>query len=335
MSEDTQEVLMRSLQKMGLAKAASIRSMAPLTGGVSSDIWRIDFDSHSICAKRALAQLKVAALWEAPLSRNAFEYDWYRVVAPDFPQNVPTMLGRDPDAGVFFMSYLEPADHPVWKDLLLKGVINPEFAGQVGLTLGQIHRRTAKDPALAERFKSDTEFYCLRLEPYLLATANKHPELAQALQAICERTAKTHLALVHGDVSPKNILCRGQQPIFLDAECAWYGDPAFDLSFCLNHLLLKMVHRPEHRQALAQSFLKLSENYLQAVQWESLESFEQRAALLLPALLLARVDGKSPVEYLKQDHQHQTVRQIARACLGQPTVKIGQVLDHTLKALHA
>ena len=334
MSEETQKVLMRSLQKIGLAEAGQVRSMSPLKGGVSSDIWRIDFESHSICAKRALAQLKVATLWEAPLTRNAFEYDWYRVVAPDFPQNVPTMLGRDPDVGVFFMSYLEPESHPVWKDLLLKGVIDPEFAGQVGLTLGRIHTKTANDPALAERFKSDKEFYCLRLEPYLLTTAKKHPELAQALEAICDRTAKTHLTLVHGDVSPKNILCRDKQAIFLDAECAWYGDPAFDLTFCLNHLLLKMVHQPDHHQALTQSFSRLSENYLQAVKWESRESFEQRAAQLLPALLLARVDGKSPVEYLRHDQQHHTIRQIARTCLLKTTVELRQVLDHTLKALH-
>jgi 5-methylthioribose kinase len=335
MTEETSEILLHSMQKLGLSRGQRVRSMAPLTGGVSSDIWRIDFETHSICAKRALAQLKVTAFWEAPLSRNAFEYDWYQVIGPRFQKHVPQMLGRDADTGVFFMSYLEPSEHPVWKGQLLKGIIDPGFAGLVGQALGQIHRHTSSNPELAERFKSDTEFFSLRLEPYLLATAKKHPPLAQALEAVCERTANTHLALVHGDISPKNILCGPEQPIFLDAECAWYGDPAFDLAFCLNHLLLKMIHRPEHKQALAQSFSNLSENYLQHVQWESVASFEQRAALLLPALLLARVDGKSPVEYLCEDHQHQTVREIARACFLQPTVRTEQVLEATMKALNA
>ena len=325
MSDDTQEVLMRSLQKMGLAQAASIRTMAPLTGGVSSDIWRIDFDSHSICAKRALAQLKVAALWEAPLSRNAFEYDWYRVVAPDFPQNVPTMLGRDPDAGVFFMSYLEPAAHPVWKDLLLKGVIDPEFAGQVGLTLGQIHRRTAKDPALAERFKSDTEFYCLRLEPYLLATARVHADLAPRLQALVQVTAQTRRVLVHGDVSPKNILVGPAGPVLLDAECAWFGDPAFDLAFCLNHLLLKCAWVPAARAGYLACFDALAAAYLARVSWEDPAALEARAAALLPGLFLARVDGKSPVEYLTDEAWKQRVRDVARALLPQPVPRLQQV----------
>jgi len=44
---------------------------------------------------------------------------------------------------------------------------------------------------------------------------------------------------VHGDVSPKNILVGPKGPVLLDAECAWFGEPAFDLAFCLNHLLLK------------------------------------------------------------------------------------------------
>jgi aminoglycoside phosphotransferase (APT) family kinase protein len=136
-------------------------------------------------------------------------------------------------------------------------------------------------------------------------------------------------------VSPKNILCAPGHPIFLDAECAWYGDPAFDLAFCLNHLLLKMIHRPDRQQALALSFSRLTQAYLGQVQWESLASFEQRTAQLLPALLLARVDGKSPVEYLREAHQHQTVRHIARAGLLKPVDELERVLELTMKALNA
>jgi aminoglycoside phosphotransferase (APT) family kinase protein len=335
MTENTSEILLQAMHKLGLSKGRQIAAMAPLTGGVSSDIWRIDFETHSICAKRALAQLKVSALWQAPLSRNAFEYDWYQVVAPHFPQHVPQMLGRDEEHGVFFMSYLEPSQHPVWKDRLLQGQIDPDFAASVGDALGRIHQLSANSAELAQRFKSDPEFYSLRLEPYLLATAQKHPELAAVLQALCETCAHTRLALVHGDVSPKNILCAPGRPIFLDAECAWYGDPAFDLAFCLNHLLLKMIHRPDRQQALALSFTRLTQAYLGRVQWESLASFEQRTAQLLPALLLARVDGKSPVEYLREAHQHQTVRHIARAGLLKPTGELERVLELTMKALNA
>ncbi|NBS07895.1 MAG: aminoglycoside phosphotransferase family protein [Betaproteobacteria bacterium] len=325
--------VLAALHKLGLGRGQSVQAMVQLTGGVSSDIWRIDFADHSICAKRALSQLKVAAHWEAPLSRNAYEYAWYQVVGPLFGQHVPTMLGRDEDSGLFFMSYLEPEKHPVWKSLLLKGHIEPEFAQSVGACLGQMHRHSAAHPELAEKFKSDVEFFSLRLEPYLLATAQQHPTLASQLQSICEQTAQTRLALVHGDISPKNILCGPNGPVFLDAECAWYGDPAFDLAFCLNHLLLKAVWMPQHASVLAQSYQQMVSAYMPAVNWENASVFEKRTAQLLPALLLARVDGKSPVEYLTAPAQRAVVRHAAMQGLQSSPLELNQFLEITLKAL--
>jgi hypothetical protein len=121
--------------------------------------------------------------------------------------------------------------------------------------------------------------------------------------------------------------------VFLDAECAWYGDPAFDLAFCLNHLLLKAVLLPKHAHALAQSYRNLVAAYLPAVNWEDVATFEARTARLLPALLLARVDGKSPVEYLTLEPQRDRVRQAAIQGLGQPSQQLNPILDIILKAL--
>lgn len=322
-----------AIEQLGIGQGQALRRMTPLTGGVSSDIWRIDFEDHSVCAKRALPKLKVAADWHAPLSRNAYEYAWYEVISPLFPHAVPRMLGRDEALGMFFMSYFDADTHPVWKAQLLQGHIHPLFAEQVGRILGQIHAATAHNPKLAQRFQSDTEFHALRLEPYLLATAQRHPALAKRLHAIHQQTAHHLLALVHGDVSPKNILMGPQGPVFLDAECAWYGDPAFDVAFCLNHLLLKAVHMPQHQRLLADSFTQLSQAYLAQVNWEPVAVFEQRAAQLLPALLLARVDGKSPVEYLSSHHAQDQVRQIATHVLQHLYPHLQQVLATTLKVL--
>ena len=121
---------------------------------------------------------------------------------------------------------------------------------------------------------------------------------------------------MHGDVSPKNILVGPEGPVFLDAECAWYGDPAFDLAFCLNHLLLKCVWVPAAKEKLLQCFSALSSSYLQRF---SPENLEKRTASLLPALLLARVDGKSPVEYL-DEAQRSFVRERARSLFGITTL---------------
>jgi aminoglycoside phosphotransferase (APT) family kinase protein len=136
------------------------------------------------------------------------------------------------------------------------------------------------------------------------------------------RTAATKACVVHGDVSPKNILAGPRGPVFLDAECAWYGDPAFDLAFCLNHLLLKCVWVPQASAGFLRCFNALSDAYLGASAFEGVEA---RAASLLPALLLARVDGKSPVEYLTSNAQKEQVRSVARPLLEAPVSRLSEV----------
>src|SRR5208282_111260 len=112
------------------------------------------------------------------------------------------------------------------------------------------------------------------------------------------RTGSTRLALVHGDVSPKNILIGPQGPVILDAECAWYGDPAFDPAFCLNHLILKCVWKPQHVARYLRCAGAFWDGYLSAAAWADPARTEERVATLLPGLMLARIDGRSPVEYL-------------------------------------
>jgi hypothetical protein len=113
--------------------------------------------------------------------------------------------------------------------------------------------------------------------------------------------------------------------VLLDAECAWWGDPAFDLAFCLNHLLLKCLWVPQAASALINSFDALARAYLRRVDWEPPESLERRAAALLPGLLLARVDGKSPVEYLTAETQWRIVRRCASELLRQPVSRLAEV----------
>ncbi len=191
------------------------------------------------CVKRALPRLKVAALWEAPVERNAAEAAYMRAVARWLPHAVPRVLGEDAKAGWFAMDYLAPEDHPLWKTQLLAGIVDVDFAAAVGRDLAIIHARSAADPNIPAAFANDDTFEAIRIEPYLRATGRAHPELAARFDALAQTTLTTKRALVHGDISPKNILQGPDGPVFLDAECAWFGDPAFDLAFCLNHLLLK------------------------------------------------------------------------------------------------
>jgi Ser/Thr protein kinase RdoA (MazF antagonist) len=314
------------LTRHGLAEAGLRRIWTPLTGGVSSDIWRVDLENgRTLCVKRALAQLKVAADWKAPVSRNAFEWAWIQFASQILPGNVPEPLAHDEKSHLFAMGFLDPATHPVWKHQLLAGQVASATAAAVGRALGLLHEASAHRADLAAAFDTGESFHALRLEPYLLATAQKHPGLAHALTDLARGIGGRRIALVHGDVSPKNILVGPNGPVLLDAECAWYGDPAFDIAFCLNHLLLKRLVRPDRAQPLQAAFMAFMQAYFDAVSFETLDGLEARAAQLLPMLFLARIDGKSPVEYLSLESDRQSVRAFALPRIAEPRSSLREI----------
>jgi aminoglycoside phosphotransferase (APT) family kinase protein len=322
-----EEAIAAALSRMGLLAAGELPRCQPLPGGVSSDIWLIDVPGRRLCLKRALPRLKVAQIWEAPVRRNHYEWNWFRVAGRICPDAVPPMVGQDAFAGLFVMGYLDPTLFPVWKDQLRDGNADLAIAEAVASRLVLIHNATAGDDQIARLFGSDEDFNAIRLEPYLLATAQVHPDLAAPLKWLAQETAGMKLALVHGDVSPKNILIGRRGPVFLDAECAWYGDPAFDLAFCLNHLLLKcLLNRRAITRFLA-CYDRFAEVYLQAARWEPREDTEARAAQLLPALMLGRVDGKSPVEYITEEADKVRVRKVARFLLTERAERLDTVRD--------
>jgi aminoglycoside phosphotransferase (APT) family kinase protein len=316
--------LLDALRRMGLVVPEGVAG-EQLTGGVSSDIWRIDLPRGPVCVKRALGRLKVAAEWQAPVSRNHYEAEWMRVAGAAAPGAVPELLGQDAAAGALAMAFLPAERFPLWKGQLRDGVAEPVFAAQVGGRIVRIHAATARDGSVPGRFATDAIFYDIRLEPYLVATAARHPDLKDALLGLVAATQANQRALVHGDVSPKNILAGPDGPVFLDAECAWWGDPAFDLAFCLNHLLLKCLWTPRATDRFLACFDALAGGYLRGVDWEAAAALEGRAARLLPGLFLARVDGKSPVEYITTDADRDRVRRVARELLARPVERLGQV----------
>jgi aminoglycoside phosphotransferase (APT) family kinase protein len=305
------------IERLGLAGATDAVRILPLPGGVSSDICRVDACGRVFVIKRALSRLRVADQWEAPASRNRHEADWLELVARILPGAVPLVLARDDEAGLFAMEYFDPQSFPVWKEQLRDGNVDIRFAEAIGVRLAAIHANTAGDLAIAERFATDSLFRAIRLDPYFETAAQRHPAAADSLRALSTRTLATRLALVHGDVSPKNILVGNGGPVFIDAECAWFGDPAFDMAFCLNHLLLKCLWNRPAAPRLLEAFESLTSSYLDRVIWESCDAIKMRIAALLPALLLARVDGKSPVEYLSMPDR-ELVRDCALALIGAP-----------------
>ena len=316
-----------ALRRLRLVDADAAPAMSPLPGGVSSDIWRVDLPGRPVCVKRALARLKVDAVWEVPVERSRYEWAWMQEAARVDPSWVPPLVAQDPVSSCLVMGFLDPAAHPLWKAQLRRGEADVATAREVGTRLAAIHRATAGRADLRDRFDTGRIFHAIRLEPYLIATAGRHPDLRPRLAGLAAATAETRLALVHGDVSPKNILVGPRGPVFLDAECAWYGDPAFDLAFCLNHLLLKCLWAPAATPLFLASFDALAGAYLGGVDWERRGHVEARAAALLPGLLLARVDGKSPVEYVTTEADRNHVREVARRLLREPVTTLAAVRD--------
>lgn len=301
--------------------------MTPLAGGVSSDIWKVETATGPVCVKRALPRLRVQQLWEAPIRRNAYEVAYMEFAQAVVPGVVPKILAHDAPAGLFVMEYLAPDRHPVWKAQLKQGRVDIDTARAVGGQMARIHAASAADASIPQRFPTDEIFYSIRLEPYLDAAARVHTDLAPRLKQLVDTTFQTKRVLVHGDIAPKNILIGPNRPIFLDCECAWFGDPAFDLAFCLNHLLLKCLWCPAARPEFLTSFTALADTYLAGVTWEPRADMQRRTAHLLPGLFLARVDGKSPVEYLGDEADKNRVRRCARQLLADPADELKQIRD--------
>lgn len=232
------------------------------------------------------------------------------------------------------MEFLDPSSHKLWKSELRDGNADPTQARLAGERLVTIHASTANDPRMPSLFPRSDIFQAIRLEPYLEATADKHPDLKEVLFGLSKPTAETRLAMIHGDVSPKNILIGPNGPVFLDAECACIGDPAFDLAFCLNHFLLKCLWTPSATDEFLHCYSEMTEAYMMGVTWEDPSDLMRRTASLLPGLFLARVDGKSPVEYLTDDADKDKVRRVARSLLINPPDHLDIIAENWRKELN-
>lgn len=319
----------------GLVDDPAHAQFEELVGGVSSDIWKVTTPERVFCVKQALSKLKVAADWFAPVERNEFEVAWYRAASGIVEGAAPAILVHDESAMLFAMEFLDSNSHKLWKTELHAGRVDVTHAAEAGRRLARIHAGSAGNPEIAKSFPRTDIFHAIRLEPYLEATADNHPDLRDQLFGLSARTEETKLCMIHGDVSPKNILIGPNGPVFLDAECACIGDPAFDLAFCLNHFLLKCLWTPSSTQAFLRAFDQMVKAYCSEITWEKPDDLEHRAASLLPGLFLARVDGKSPVEYVTDEHQKDKVRRVARGLLLKPTSRLTDVAEAWEKELNA
>ncbi len=283
------------LRREGLLSHPKFDCM-PLQGGVSSEIFLIKDPPRQFVVKKALPRLRVKDIWEADTSRNQVEQAFIEYVRASQPSLIPEILYSDPANGFFVMPYFDRA-YRNWKEQLMEGVFEPETAKKTGLVLAGIHLKSTGDLRARTIFDTTENFGNLRIAPYLLTTASRNPRLKPLFLAEAKRLVNHRECLVHGDFSPKNILVGPDRMVLLDHEVAWYGDPAFDLGFMLTHLHLKQLVRIQQLPMLpdlAQTFWNTYfEQHLHPP-----GDLEERPGRLWLMIMLARVDGKSPVEYL-------------------------------------
>jgi 5-methylthioribose kinase len=296
-----------------------------LGGGVSNTVLLVETGSSRFVVKQALPKLRVEQDWFCERDRIFREAEALRMLAPMLPPDaVPAVLLEDRENFAFRMTAAPPyAD--TWKAKLLRGDVDLATAEATGCMLGRMIRGTWRSASFGERFGDRTVFDQLRLDPYYRTVAKRHPDLAPAVDALIETTLSRQHCLVHGDWSPKNFLVSDQELMAIDFEVAHFGDPSFDAAFMLNHLLLKSFFRPEFRQqycVAARRFWNTLETYTRplAGDW-----FEPATLQHLGGLLLARIDGKSPAEYITDPDLKQRIRAYARTLITNSPAAVAEV----------
>lgn len=311
--DDTREFL-KILLRDGAVRDPGAKLVA-LTGGVSSDIYRVEDGERVFVVKRALEKLKVQADWVADTKRNLYEQAFLRYVGKFLPEAVPRILYANTGDGYFCMEYLDGFHN--WKTDLLAGRYDHSLGRKAGELMGAIHRQSWNDTEAARLFDSMDLFDELRIDPYLRATADKHPDLAEAIHTEASRLRHCRQCLMHGDFSPKNLLHLNGRMVILDCEVACFADAAFDLAFLLNHCLLKALYHAPAQTSLKDLFATILKGYRKANP-EHHEEVEAATLNLLPILMLARVDGKSPVEYLDTADKKNCLRTFTKARILRP-----------------
>ncbi len=296
-----------------------------LGGGVSNRVVLAEAGSFRIIVKQSLGRLRVEQEWVSDRSRIFREAAAMRWLAGRIRGGrIPKVLCEDPASFTIAME-AAPASAAMWKTSLLSGETDRAYGRAAGAMLGSIVAASWNHPEARRLLGDQTVFEQLRIEPYYRFTAARNPELKGYFDGLIERSQARSVSLVHGDWSPKNLLVGAGEMWAIDWEVTHFGDPSFDAAFLLNHLLLKGIALPQTSHAMADLAREFNDALALALPpdawWMETAALEH-----LPALLLARVDGKSPVEYL--DHDGRTrARQLAVCLMTKPASSVREAFE--------
>lgn len=300
-----------------------------LAGGVSNRTMLVTRSSgESWVIKQALGRLRVQTEWLSNPARVHREALGMRRLAEILPGGtVPRFVFEDERHHVLVMEAV-PSPHDNWKELLLSGRLEPTHVEQFALILGTMHERGAQRATTFAREFADRAFFEeLRISPYYEYTATQVPDAAEFIGDLVRTTRATATSLVHGDYSPKNVLVHNGRLALLDHEVIHWGDPAFDVGFSLAHLLSKAHHVADRHDAFRIAALRYWQVYAElAPGARRAPDHEPRAARHTLACLLARVAGRSPLEYLSPVERERQKR-VVIALIAEPPATIPGLIE--------
>lgn len=306
-----------------------------LGGGISNTVVLVAGERNRVILKQSLPQLRVPVEWSADRTRIFRERDAILALTPLLPKNrLPRILFWDDENYIYAME-AAPPDAVNWKTLLLGGVCDTRTARQAGATLGLMIRETWGRGDFAERFDDRRAFDQLRTDPYYRSLGKRRPAIRTAVEQWIASQRGRRNAMVHGDWSPKNLLVSASGLTAIDFECAHFGDPSYDAAFLTNHFLLKAFHRPR----LAERYCKLAQTAfsrtLAMLPREALATFESDTARHLAFLLLSRIDGKSPVEYIDSERTKDLIRLCALRLIADRPKELAAIFERVQSAVES
>jgi 5-methylthioribose kinase len=307
--------------------------ISEMAWGISNVVLRVDLPAGGFVLKQSLPKLRVADDWQFDRRRTLIERDCMVLLSQLLPVgSVPTALFCDEENFVLVMSQA-PAGGVLWKQALMEGDIDVGATERAGELLASIHNLTAQDARTETLFSNQTTFIQGRVDPYHWTVAKAHPDLAPAIHRETDRMLATRLSLVHGDFSPKNIFVYPERLLLLDFEVAHLGDPAFDSAFCLTHFILKAFRFPDRASQYLDAAQVFWASYLSAVQPSLSADIGANTVRELACLLLARIDGKSKIEYITEEPVKDEVRTLGRTILLVGGESLSDVLDAASRQL--
>jgi len=322
------EQFLRETLRVAADERVIVRELA---GGVSNMVLlveRPDRPGEDFVIKQARAQLRTRQPWFSSVERAWREADVLKICRQllerahsnhpgpaDLVAQTPRIVFEDRDNFLFAIT-AAPRPNRTWKEDLLAGPTDSAVAAACGKLLGTLHAGSWRDADIARQIGNRTLFEELRVSPYYRTLAAAHDDARAPLEKLIDSLAENSCALVHADFSPKNLLLYSGGLLMVDFETGHYGDPAFDLGFFLSHLVLKACHQiPRHADYLALSEIfkqSYDSTIARRISAEERESLWSRAVGHFAGCAWARLDGKSPVEYLTDKRRRESIRSVCR-----------------------